>query len=616
MHPALVDGGVFTTSGGGILLDGEAFAVEGVCYQPAPIGEDPSAGPPYGDYYTSGYADLWARDFANIRKMGANVVRIYGWTIGADHTAFLEEACNDGEKSLYLLVNRWINPYTDWANPVAVSNLVSDWEAVADELKDHPAVMGFLIGNETNKEAGNGDNPDFWNAMNQVAGAVKAIAPDKLVSVAITDKIYQVSAWDAAMTNLDFWGVQVYRGVGFLDFFDQYAAASTKPLIITEFGYDAYNALTGAEFTEDAKLPAVAMENLWRELRINQSIASGGCVFEYADEWWKAGSPSTHDAPPGWDGPFADGEGNEEWWGIFRILDNGTSPDIHEPRAMFYRLAAMWNEPFGTRLGTAMAGDKLQIHFTYPIHLRDQQMVLGISTDLVSWTPVADNATSRYLTSFTPTVNVSNTESGETVLVDIVHDPSAGGPTSSSNLLGNGGFESGDTTGWVAFATVSSAYAHAGDYSLRFSTAGGMTVPVAYQSIPASPGDEFNLSGYILTDTAIPADPTIGLFKIVFQDILGNDLQPASVSIGGFAEPGFPGGESLPLMNAQRPVGTWMFSEVQAVAPAGTAYVFFFAISVDQSPVSMYFDSIEAIEVAVPPPIDSTVFFRLINHGR
>ncbi len=86
----------FSTSGRELMLNGSSFQVQGMCYQPAAIGEDPSAGPPFGDYYTSAYSPLWARDFENLRLMGANVIRIYGWTVGADHSAFLDAAYNNG----------------------------------------------------------------------------------------------------------------------------------------------------------------------------------------------------------------------------------------------------------------------------------------------------------------------------------------------------------------------------------------------------------------------------------------------------------------------------------------------------------------------------------------
>jgi hypothetical protein len=611
--------GTFTVTGREILLDGSVFDVRGMCYQPTPIGENPAAGPPYGDYYTAGYAPLWARDFENLRMMGANVIRLYGWTVGADHSAFLGEAYNGGDQPLYVLVNKWVSPWTDWANTAAVDALVAEWEAIALELKDHPAVMGFLIGNETNAQEGNGYDPDFWAAINRIAGTVKAAAPNKLVSVAITDALDQVNSVDLSMTNLDFWGIQVYRGATFWTFFSDYKDLSTKPLVITEFGYDAYDAGSGTEFAADAALPADAMEHLWRELRHNRAVVSGGCVFEYADEWWKApGSPSTHDAPTGWPAPFVDGEGNEEWWGVFRTLDNGSQPDILQPRAMFYRLAAMWNEPYAPVFGkTLVTGGLPEFRFSYPAHLRDQQLEVELAPDLEAWAPIAGNPASIYPESYTPTVSLTRTVTNDEILVTLQHDPAAPASYNPPKLLANGDFESGHAYDWATFGTVSSVAAQHGTYSLRLDAAGGFSVPTAYQAMPAAPGEEFNLSGYMYTPAPLPADGTVGLFKILFEDALGTDLPPASVSIGRAADPPYYGAESLPLLDASSPPGNWIFSEVRAVAPSNTVSVSFFIINVDVTlPNTMYFDSVEAFRVSVLPAIDSTAFFRTINLGR
>ena len=608
--------GVFTVSDREILLDGSAFDVRGMCYQPTPIGENVVTGSPYGDYYTAAYSNLWARDFENLRQMRANVVRVYGWTIGADHSAFLDAAYNNGDQSLYLLANKWIDPATDWSDTNAVNSIISDWEDIATELKDHPAVMGFLVGNEVNWQNGNGYKADFWAAINQIAGAVKAVAPDKVVSTAVTEAIDQLQTYDSTMDNLDFWAIQIYRGGTFGDFFTSYATNSSKPLVITEFGYDACDATIDAEFSEDAAVPADAMETLWNELRDNRSVVSGGCVFEYADEWWKAENPFIHDTTGYIRESVIDGEGNEEWWGVFRVVDNGTEPDLLEPRAMFYRLAAMWNEPFAlTFLQTGASNGNLETRFDYPSTLRDQQFQIEISPDLTNWTAVAGNSDSIYLESFTPTITLTRLETNDEVQVTLVHDASATGPYTLPNLLANGGFEYGNAFGWTPWKTVTNAFAQSGTYSLQLDAPGASYIAVS-QSVPASPGEEFNLSGYMYTDSLLPADTTHGLFKIVFWDALDNDLQPASVSIGQLDGSSYPGAISLPMLNSSSPVGSWVFSEAQAVAPTNTVSVSFYVMNIAQSANTMYFDAIEAVEVVNIPELGTSGFFRMINSGR
>jgi len=157
-------------------------------------------------------------------------------------------------------------------------------------------------------------------------------------------------------------------------------------------------------------------------------------------------------------------------------------------------------------------------------------------------------------------------------------------PLGAANLLVNGDFETGDLGGWtinngsVATPTVG---AQSGANAALLTIPGGGGVPEINQIFPANPGDEFNLSGWLLTEATIPAGPSFGLFKIVFKDSGGVDLPPASVSSGQFGPPANPGAESLPFLDNASAVDTWIFSETQAVAPAGTTQVQFLALNVD-----------------------------------
>jgi hypothetical protein len=614
---------IFTVTNRHLFLNNSLFNVQGICYSPTPIGMAGNT-PPYGDLFTTTYSHLWARDFPHLRNMGANVIRNYGWTIGADHTAFLDQAYNAGEKPLYVLVNRWINPATDWNNNNAVNTLIAEWEAIADELKNHPAIMGFLIGNEANVQNGNGYNNAFWSAMNQIASAVKNKAPNKLVSIAITDALDQVNLYDSILPDLDFWSLQVYRGHSFGSLFSDYAARSSKPLVITEFGYDSFDGRQNAEYLRQAALPADAMENLWLEIKDNATITAGGCIFEYTDEWWKAGASYTQNTSTEWSGPFVDGEANEEWWGMFQIIDNGNDPDLLVPRAMYYRLAAMWNPPNAPELlENGELNQQPYFLLSRPAHLRDQQIELAFSTNLNDWDTISIQNPSNQLASTSSSIQITQVETNQQIQLSVTHQPASPSTVYQTSLLTNGTFDSKTTTGWQTPGTIATLlevdsinfFYDEIIHALQLSGNGNYSVPSAFQTTSAQPGDEFLFSGLIKSGSSLPADNTHGIFKIVFQDAQGNDLVPASISIGTSAGTPYPGAESTPICNYAN-ANQWISSSAQAVAPENTETVTFFILNVDQSPSTFYYDSITALKIGTQPEVDKASFFRIMNAGQ
>jgi len=196
------------------------------------------------------------------------------------------------------------------------------------------------------------------------------------------------------------------------------------------------------------------------------------------------------------------------------------------------------------------------------------------------------------------------------MLVDYVRVYSSTNTTTPGvNLLANPGFESGTTdwdmtlSGGSAFA--SSAYAHGGTDSLVIdsTSAGDWAAPNVLQSFPASPGDVFNLQGYMLNPASSPiTGGSFGLFKIEFRDSGGTVLDPASIDVGTAATSPYFGAESTPLLNASSTTDTWIFSEAQGEAPAGTVEVRFVLLNVNQpgNLGRMYFDDVQAILVGDP----------------
>jgi|GEM_PF-1195338 len=334
----------FTVSGRQILKDGQPFTIKGVCYNPTPIGENGSRAP-NGDYFTSGYSAFWDRDLPQLRAMGANVLRVYGWAPTADHTAFLNRCYNNGDHPLYVLVNYWVNPATDWTNATAVKAIASNFTNIETRLGTHPAVLGLIVGNEVNSQNSNGWKAEFWSAMNSVAGSIHAINGKRLVSIAITDALDHLAWADPTMTNINFWCMQIYRGTSFGSFFGDFAARSGRPVVISEYGLDAYDAGAKAPYPNNGAFAADAVTNLWLEIAKSASVCAGGCLFEYCDEWFRApGGTDTTQDPGGWYAPgFPDGQADEEWWGLFSIAKNGTGLNVLTPRASYYELSAVWN---------------------------------------------------------------------------------------------------------------------------------------------------------------------------------------------------------------------------------------------------------------------------------
>lgn len=177
----------------------------------------------------------------------------------------------------------------------------------------------------------------------------------------------------------------------------------------------------------------------------------------------------------------------------------------------------------------------------------------------------------------------------------------------AQNLILNPGFETdaavgqepivGFATDWTQLfnnaATVSSPdIVRTGIGSLKLEGGGGFGVPGAFQSMPANPGEIWDLQGYMYIPTALPADITFGLLKIVFNDGSA-DLPPGEILIGQPGPAANPGIESLPFANSAAPVGEWVFTQARGVAPAGTVSVSLFALFVDQSAGTVYFDDLQ-----------------------
>ena len=343
-------------SGRQLLVNGEPFVVNGANYNPISVGED------WRGIYRD-RSDRYTIDFPLMAASGINTVRIYSTflttamlDLAAVHGLYviptfpvdtLQLTCAEGKD---FMRDRFVNDVLQW--------------------KDHPAILGWLIGNEVNVNPGSANLCADWYpqldamalaAHNAEGGSFHPVGTANADN-GLVDMCQPGCSDDTTLPNLDFWGVQIYRGCSFGSAFADYGAKHTppsnlcsKPLIVTEFGSDSWDSLSGPSGAENQTMQADCLQTLLDEadqalaIRGASGVSAGQVIFEWADEWWKA-FPLTppvagfcdvadatewtkHDTCKGWESfGYPDPAINEEWWGI-------TSVDDVDPNARGLRAA-------------------------------------------------------------------------------------------------------------------------------------------------------------------------------------------------------------------------------------------------------------------------------------
>lgn len=258
-------------------------------------------------------------------------------------------------------------PNTDYANKDIRAYLLSDVLQMAQEYKHAPGLLMFLLGNENNyglfwngaetenipTENGESNKQAYhlYTLFNLAAKEIKK--NDKAHPVAICNGDLQfMKIISRECKDIDVLGINVYRGLSFGDLFKRVRTEFNKPVMLTEFGADAFNVQKNAE---DQEFQAKCLKSNWKEIYANAAglglagNSIGGFTFQFSDGWWKTGQTkglNEHDSTASWanGGYFNDyktnsNNMNEEWFGVCakeKMNDKGFTE--LKPRLAYYAL--------------------------------------------------------------------------------------------------------------------------------------------------------------------------------------------------------------------------------------------------------------------------------------
>ncbi|MFN3405651.1 MAG: glycoside hydrolase family 2 TIM barrel-domain containing protein [Cytophagaceae bacterium] len=295
--------GQVTVSGRKILVNGSEYFIKGIAYNPVPIGS------------TQRNFNNLAQDIALMKEASINTIRVYS---PIDDEAVLTTLNNNGIK--VIVGFGWnMGGWYDIQSGSFINYI--------NKYKNHPAILLWELGNEYNyhPEWFGGNIGNWYTSLNNAAARAKSADASHPVATA-HGELPNAQA-RTSCPNIDVWGMNVYRWDNPASIFSDWAAVSGKPMYLSEAGADNWMTIAQHGYASgyNERVQADALNRIIDNTAANRNLNCGIVVFEFCDEWWKAGNNSVQNtggwAPNSSAVPY-DGTPNEEYWGIVDIYRN------------------------------------------------------------------------------------------------------------------------------------------------------------------------------------------------------------------------------------------------------------------------------------------------------
>lgn len=369
-----------------LIVDGKPFIINGMNWDYFPIGTNYN----YSLWKQSDDVIKAALDaeMGLLQNMGVNTIRQYTgvpskWITYIYDNYGIYTMLNHSFGRYGLTVNGTWVPNTEYGDAATKQLLLKEATEMVAEYKDTRGILLFLLGNENNYGLfwGGAETEDIpikdrkstkrarsmYKVFNEAVVKMKKIDTSHPMAICNGDLLF-IDIIAEECKDIDILGTNMYRGETFTDAFTVVKEKLNKPLMFTEFGADAFNAI---ENQEDQKSQAYYMVNNWKDIYKNAAglglagNSIGGFTFQFSDGWWKFGQTKNldvHDSNASWsNGGYAldlvPGENNmnEEWFGVCaKGKTNARGLYTLYPRAAYYALKDVHNlNPYGAGIDAA-----------------------------------------------------------------------------------------------------------------------------------------------------------------------------------------------------------------------------------------------------------------------
>lgn len=282
----------------------------------------------------------------------------------------------------------WVSN-TDYSDPRTRAVLLEEAKRLVNVYNNTPGLLLYLLGNENNyglfwQGAETEDIPienrkstiqavHLYKVFNDAAVEMKKLGASCPIAICNGDLLF-LDIISKECKDIDILGINCYRGESFGDLFSRVKNEYGKPVLFTEFGSDAYNAVTQKEAQKEQA--DILLKN-WAEIYLNAAGVGnsgnslGGFTFQFSDGWWKFMQNSNldvHDTNASWANggylfDYLKGANNmnEEWFGIC-AKGKPDSRGIYEvyPRAAYYVLKDVHRiNPYAPNTTTASILNKI-----------------------------------------------------------------------------------------------------------------------------------------------------------------------------------------------------------------------------------------------------------------